>query len=332
MYMRRVVFTLAFGIIALVCNAQEHLRFMDIPLYGSLDMFCSQLTKGKSLVAGVMTDGEQYMNMETKKLSGEFYGIKGCTFYVRKHDRLENVSSVIVEDTLFTLNKADENRLISLFDSNYGKHEIDTTYSSVWFTWKTESGDVELGVHKVGFRLFFTDYSEKDIRKQISEEFEKEWERQTIKEICGIPFGSSYEKAEEVLENKYGEKSYLSDKTKIYYRNEHYAGILFDNIIFLFQSDGYKSYMNGCVFILEATSLRQAKEKQEMLYRTLRYKYDMKDGVDDNGNKYYYGGHSPVPFDGFGFSIDIIKYENRPSIPYAARLMYGRYNYVKEEF
>ena len=44
---------------------------------------------------------------------------------------------------------------------------------------------------------------------------------------------------------------------------------MFDSIIFLFQSDGYKSYMNGCVFILEATSLRQAKEKQEMLYRTL---------------------------------------------------------------
>ena len=187
-------------------------------------------------------------------------------------------------------------------------------------------------VHKKGFKIYYTDYSEKAIRKQIADEFEREYERQTTKEICGIPFGSSYEKAEEVLENKYGDKSYLSDKTKIYYNNKNYAGIMFDNIIFLFQSDGYKSYMNGCVFILEATSLRQAKEKQELLYKKLRYKYDMKEDDDDNGNKYYYGGHSPVPFDGFGFSIDIIKYENRPNLPYAARLMYGRYNYVKEEF
>ena len=43
-------------------------------------------------------------------------------------------------------------------------------------------------------------------------------------------------------------------KTKIYYRNENYAGILFDRIIFLFQSDGYKSYMNGCVFMAQPTN------------------------------------------------------------------------------
>lgn len=118
----------------------------------------------------------------------------------------------------------------------------------------------------------------------------------------------------------------------ICYRNVNYAGIMFDDIIFLFQSDGYKSYMNGCAFILKATSMHQAKEKQEILYNKLRYKYDMKEGEDDNGNKYYYGGYSPVPLDGFGFSIDIIKYEKNPNVPYAARLMYGRYNYVKEEF
>lgn len=330
--MIRFAFTLLFCLAAVVCQAQEHLRFMDIPLDGNLDSFCGKLIKEKGLVAGTLTDGEQYLNMETKKLMGDFYGIKGCTFYVRKLERLDNVSSVIVEDTLFALGKDNETRIISLFDKSYGNHEKDSTSYSTWYTWKTTNGEVELSVHKEGFKMFYTDYTENDVRKQISEEFNREWERQTVKEICGIPFGSSYEKAEEVLENKYGKKSFLSDKTKIYYRNESYAGIMFDIIIFLFQSDGYKSFMNGCVFILEANSLRQAKEKQEMLYKTLRYKYEMKEGVDDNGNKFYYGGHSPVSFDGFGFTIEIIKYENRPSIPYAARLMYGRYNYVKEEF
>jgi hypothetical protein len=305
---------------------------MEIPIDGNLDSFCSKLIKNNKLVAGTMTDVEQYMSTETKKLTGDFYGIKGCTYFVRKHERLNNVSSVIVEDTLQALSKAEESRLISLLDKSYGNHESDSNRYFVWYTWKTTSGDVELDVNKDGFKIYYIDYSEKDVRKQISEEYNRERERQTVKEICGIPFGSSYEKAEEVLENKYGEKSYLSDKTKIYYRNENYAGIMFDYIIFLFQSDGYKSYMNGCVFILEAASLRQAKEKQEKLYRTLRNKYDMKEGVDDKGNKYYYGGHSPVPFDGIGFSIEIIKYDNSSSVPYAARLMYGRYNYVKEEF
>ena len=44
---------------------------MDIPLDGNLDSFCSKLIKDKGLVAGTMTDGEQYMSMETKKLSGD---------------------------------------------------------------------------------------------------------------------------------------------------------------------------------------------------------------------------------------------------------------------
>ncbi len=284
---------------ALICQAQEHLRFMDVAIDDKIENFCSHLIKTKGFAPGNMTDDEQYMNMETRKLSGEFYGIKGCTFYVRKHDRLDNVSSVIVEDTLFTLSKADETRLISILDKNYGSHETDSTRYSVWRMWKTTSGDVELDVYKEGFKVFYTDYAENEVRKQISEEFDREWERQTIREICGIPFGSSYEKAEEVLENKYGEKSFLSDKTKIYYMNENYAGIMFDRIIFLFQSDGYKSYMNGCVFIIEATSLRQAKEKQEMLYRTLQYKYDMKEGEDDNGNNASFGTICTINRDNF---------------------------------
>ncbi len=271
--------------------------------------------------------------METNKLIGDFYGMKNCSFYVRKHERLDNASSVIVRDTLTTLNEVDKNKIISIHDKQYGKHEKDSSAYSLWYTWKTVNGEVELRIsHKIGFDVYYTDTTELAVRKAIREEYEKEWERQTVREISGIPFGSSYEKTEEILQNKYGISSFLSDKTRIVYDNKSYAGIFFDTIMFLFQSDGYRSYLNGCVFIMEATSLSDANNKRERLYKKLSLKYDMKEGVDDNGNKYYYGGHSPIPFDGFGFCIDIIKYDNRPSIPYAARLMYGRYNYVKEEF
>lgn len=330
--MKQIALTIVICSVAIVSYAQEHLTFMDIPLNCPLDTFCNKLISNRGLVAAKMSEGEQYLDMETKKLVGVFHGIKNCTFYVRKHNRLNNVSSVIVEDTLTALSKEDTKRILSTHDNMFGTHKKDSAMWSVWYTWKTTSGEIKFGLTNKGFKAFYTDTMELSVWKAISEEYKRERERQTVREICGIPFGSSYEKTAEVLENKYGTSSFLSDRNTIIYDNKNYAGIYFDKILFLFQSDGYKSYLNGCVFILEASSLSDAKDKRERLYKELSWKYDMRDGVDNNGNKYYYGGNSPVSFLDFGFSIDIVKYENRSSIPYAARLMYGRYNYVKEEF
>lgn len=330
--MKKGVITIVVCLIAIVGHAQEHLRFMDIPLDGTLDNFCNKLIGEKGLSASKMIKDEQYYDMAERRLTGTFYGIKNCNFDVRQHERLDYVSSVMVWNDQSALSEDETKRIITLFDEKYGEHETVDSRSSSWYTWRTTSGEVEIYKPDKGFTVWFQDYTELNILNVISEEKQRERERQTIKEICGIPFGSSYEKVKEVLYNKYGTPSIFSDKTKISYENKSYAGISFDNIIFLFQSDGYKSYLNGCVFILEATSLAKAKEKRELLYEKLRWKYNMKEDVDDDGIKYYYGGYSPIPYDGFGFAIDIIKYNNRSSIPYAARLMYGRYNYVKEEF
>lgn len=329
--MRRFTLAVAVCLISVIGLAQEHLCFMNIPLDSSLDVFYNKLISEKGLTVARVTDGERYYNMETKKLIGDFYGIENCSFAVRKHDRLSNVSSVVVEDTLGELSKEDAQRLISLHDKNYGPHQKDSSLYAIWYTWETENGNVELGLNHYGFRAFYIDYTEVAVKKAIYDEIEKERERQTVREICGIPFGSSYEKTKEVLQNKYGTSSFLSDKTKIIYENQTYAGISFDDILFLFQSDGYKSYLNGCVFILKAKSLKEAKEKYDYLYRVLSRKYEIEEGTDDNGNKFYYGGHSPIPYGGWGFTIEIIKY-NTSADSYAARLMYGRYNYVKEEF
>lgn len=330
--MRRFALSFIVSLLAVVCQAQKHMSLLDITFDCPLDEFCNKLVADKGFTVGTMTWGEEYRNMETKKLTGDFYGIKGCTFYVRKHERLDNISSIIVEDSLGILSDADMNRIVSIHDKQFGKHDKDSIKTEIWYTWNNEAGEVELLFHDYGFKAYYTDTTELAVRKAIYDEYNNEYEKQTVREICGIPFGSSYDKAEEILRNKYGTPSIFSDKTKIYYENKSYAGIFFDDIIFLFQSDGYKSYLNGCVFILEASSLKDAKEKCDILYRKLRIKYDMKDGIDDNGNKYYIGGHSPVPFDGFGFSIEILKYDNRARVPYAARLMYGRYNYIREEF
>lgn len=170
--------------------------------------------------------------------------------------------------------------------------------------------------------------------------FQERMNRITVSEICNVPFGCSYEKAESILRNKYGDSSSESDRTKIIYRNKVYAGISFDMIYFLFQSDGVNSYMNGCIFIIETKSLKEARDKQEELRRVVSYKYELSEYKDDNGEKYYVGGIPPKDsYDWLrpAFTIDILKYDVKEIFKgyvngYATRLFYGRYNYIKEEF
>ena len=167
--------------------------------------------------------------------------------------------------------------------------------------------------------------------------FFKELEAQRVTEICGVKFGTSYEDAKRILENKYGEAEYdyKHSKESLTFANKTYAGISFDTILFLFQSDGYRTYMNGCVFAIDSNTAEDAKEKRELLYNRLSGKYYMDDRIDKNGFKYYIGGFSPINENDAAFIIDIVKYDAdvaKKYNPYAARLMYGRYNYVKEEF
>ncbi len=105
---------------------------------------------------------------------------------------------------------------------------------------------------------------------------------QTVKEICGIPFGASLQDAKSMLKNKYGYPEYGIDPNVVTYKNKKYAGIMFDSIHFLFQSDGVNSYLNGCVFILNAKTQKEAIEHRELLHDALAEKYIMLDYTDKN--------------------------------------------------
>ena len=62
-----------------------------------------------------------------------------------------------------------------------------------------------------------------------------------VKSICGVEFGKSKEEVLPVLKNKFGKLSDYSEKNTITFENIKYAGIEFERVFFMFQSDGYKT-------------------------------------------------------------------------------------------
>ena len=70
--MKRIVLLLFVCLTPIICQAQKHLRFMDIPLEGSLSSFVNKLIKEKNFHEVKMTKGEEYDGMETRKLIGKF--------------------------------------------------------------------------------------------------------------------------------------------------------------------------------------------------------------------------------------------------------------------
>ena len=82
------------------------------------------------------------------------------------------------------------------------------------------------------------------------------------KSICGVDFGSSYESAKSILENKFG-KAEIEKNNEICYFDREYAGYKFYAIWFSFQSDGYNTYFNGCFFADRFTDITLAKKIQK---------------------------------------------------------------------
>lgn len=177
--------------------------------------------------------------------------------------------------------------------------------------------------------------------------FEEKYKNQQVTNIGGIPFGISREEALPILRNKYGEEMYNPKKKNILsFNNIKYAGVDFNTVHFLFQSDGINSYFNTCIFVLNADTEKEAIDKQKKMSDILSKKYELSCVKDAYGLDSYGGGVSPL-WDGHWSSLlkeeyltaihtDIIKYDEElakdTGIKYATRIIYGPYNYIKEEF
>lgn len=171
-------------------------------------------------------------------------------------------------------------------------------------------------------------------------------QKQQIKTIGGVPFGISHDKAEIMLRNKFGRPDYNPSSNTLSFKNIKYGGRDFDAIHFLFQSDGVNTYLNACIFITNASSLSDAIEKEKNIAENVLSKYDMQEYEDSDGNPTYTGGMSPLwngdwktidfMLYGGGIHTDILKYKSDLvkiyGVPYAVRIIYGPYDYVKEEF
>lgn len=168
---------------------------------------------------------------------------------------------------------------------------------------------------------------------------------QQVKQICGINFGISLPEACRILYNKFGEPIYdPSGSNRLSFKNVKYAGISFDSIHFLFQSDGWQTYFYTCIFIKEAKNKKDIQPILNLYKELLSKKYTLSEVVGEFGFQDYRGGISPLwsgsPFELLdnltAFHTDVIEYDYSVAETfgnkYGVRIIYGPYNYVNEEF
>lgn len=174
-----------------------------------------------------------------------------------------------------------------------------------------------------------------------------------VKSICGVPFGVSMAEAASILHNKYGEAmDSKPNELAISYKDIRYAGVQFDNVHFLFQSDGIRNYFCTCIFVNGAKTEAEANIIIDLYKSVLSKKYELSEIDGPMGFKIYSGGISPL-WNGNWYTFvkdiqstdtkyldaihtDVIEYNstlieafgNR----YGVRMIYGPYEYVTEEF
>lgn len=157
--------------------------------------------------------------------------------------------------------------------------------------------------------------------------------------ICNVPFGSSYEKAKKILEEKYGDYDFLeSTKDCITYRDKFYGGMHFSYMHFMFQSDGEYSYFHRAVLCENCKTKDEAVRLKQSIDEKLSKQYQLFKVLDEGNTYFSIGGISPAPgegvFGGYALGVDILEYSKptRNGCQFAVRIMYGPYEYVEETF
>lgn len=200
---------------------------------------------------------------------------------------------------------------------------------------------------------FYTnaDDKEKALIDSLYVDYTNENKQQQIFSICDIPFGSPRSYALDVLLNKFGSAAITSTHPAITLEKVKYAGIKFDTVHFIFQTQGENSFLSGCMFVMRAKNRSQARLHIQKLYDAISGKYNLSSKTDKNKLSTYRGGISSL-WNGNWFELytdifrtyhDAIKIETidygeelkeETGFRYGVSLIYGPFIYVeeKEEF
>lgn len=176
---------------------------------------------------------------------------------------------------------------------------------------------------------------------------ENYYRKQQVKSVCGIDFGATLGTARRISQKKFGISDDYSfkERKELSYTGVQYAGHFFSNLYLMFQSKGTKSYFNYCIFVNHVGTLDEAKRLVKVYAKDYLKKYNLHPVNGEGENPKYMGGVSPL-WNGRWYKltiedlaavcVDIIEYSasvaEETGYPYAVRISYGPFNYVKEEF
>ena len=151
--------------------------------------------------------------------------------------------------------------------------------------------------------------------------------------VCGVVFGMSYEKAEEILKKSHGEKSVLSDKDELVYYDFRMGNHTFNDATFYFQYSEYGgSYFSEAVFSrhFDLDRKERAYNFMENVAYTLSLKYkNIISKYDDDGYKYYLCGSNPFNENEYLIELNIDKSKSKGGdYFYYVTLYYGPVNFV----
>ena len=155
-----------------------------------------------------------------------------------------------------------------------------------------------------------------------------------ITEVCGIPFGSTYEEAKAKLQAKYGECDRDVPNGTILYKRKKFEGMEFDRMDFWFQEDKKtnRTYFCGAMFDIECKTKEEAIKKKEYLDYVISHEYAALINLDKKGDYCSRAGLAPVHSEdpqGSGVFIYVNKrYKDEP-YPYSVSLAFGPYDYLK---
>lgn len=172
--MKRLIL-LTLLLLELSCYAQDHLKFMGIPLAGELNDFVEKLQKHNSDLVPYEIDEN---NDETYKFKGNFYKFKNCYITIDTFGRFKQVTKGSVE--LYKCYKYEEELLDLVSDliDKYGKPQITEDNSSfLKQRWILDLGMIEVTLLKMDggtLNIQYIDYleatgileSEEDLRRQ----------------------------------------------------------------------------------------------------------------------------------------------------------------------